>query len=74
MALLVVPAPTNPIMNTTKQTLLADIAFFTNETIRNANAVKDMVGKKNMQNKTLKSVLTNTSNPNKFPKPINSND
>ena len=74
MALLVVPAPTNPIMNTTKQTLLADIAFFTNETIRNANAVKDMVGKKNMQNKTMKSVLTNTLNPNKFPKPINSND
>ena len=74
MALLVVPAPTNPIMNTTKQTLLADIAFFTNETIKNANAVKDMVGKKNMQNKTMKSVLTNTLNPNKFPKPINSND
>ena len=74
MALLVVPAPTNPITNTTKQTLLADIAFFTNETIRNANAVKDMVGKKNMQNKTMISVLTNTSNPNKFPKPINSND
>ena len=74
MAPLVGSAATNAITNTTKQTLVADIAFFTNETIKNANAVKDMVGKKNMQNKTMKSVLTNTLNPNKFPKPINSND